>query len=164
MLIPVASAQEPNREKYIAYPTKGVGLNKYLKSTEPNDDGEYTLRLETFLTGSVSTHAIPTDFVLVLDSSGSMIYDCLFNKARPDKVTKTQNETEGTEENPNEYYQYLRPAHPAFRTLHHYTYTHGYNTGNIGDTMTSTSEDVNGYTAWQYFADEDNYGGSEQQY
>ena len=53
----------------------GVGFNKYLVSTSPNENSEYTLRLETFVTGGVKATAIPTDFVLVLDNSGSMMYD-----------------------------------------------------------------------------------------
>ena len=53
----------------------GVGFNKYLVSTTPNENSEYTLRLETFVTGGVKATAIPTDFVLVLDNSGSMYYD-----------------------------------------------------------------------------------------
>ena len=53
----------------------GVGFNKYLVSTSPNENSEYTLRLETFVTGGVKASALPTDFVLVIDNSGSMYYD-----------------------------------------------------------------------------------------
>ena len=87
LLVPAANAQPAfNPEKYVSFPDEHVGLNKYLKSTEPNADGEYTLRLETFITGSVSKRVVPTDFVLVLDNSGSMLEDCLYGKTRPDVI------------------------------------------------------------------------------
>lgn len=147
MLVPTASAQtDDEHEKYVAYPTKGVGLNKYLKDTEPNADGEYTLRLETFLTGSVNTTAIPTDFVLVLDCSGSMLFDALFGKARPESVTATQMQDPN-----NQYYNFLRPAHTeenVFGDLIHYSANRAFNTGNIGTQMESSG---NGRTAWGYF-------------
>ena len=75
VLVPTAYAQEPNREIYEFDEVKGIGYNKYLLSTTPNSDGEYTLRIENFITGQVKQNAIPTDFVLVLDNSGSMYYD-----------------------------------------------------------------------------------------
>ena len=77
VLVPTAYAQEPNREIYEFDEVKGIGYNKYLLSTTPNSDGEYTLRIENFITGQVKQNAIPTDFVLVLDNSGSMYYDYL---------------------------------------------------------------------------------------
>ena len=52
----------------------GVELNKTL--TLQNNDGTYTITLEAFATGTVTsetvTEPVPTDFVLVLDQSGSM--------------------------------------------------------------------------------------------
>ena len=49
------------------------------KTITPNEDGTYTLRLESYVTGttttSTTTKAIPVDIVLVLDQSGSMAYD-----------------------------------------------------------------------------------------
>ena len=90
-LVPAAHAQPAfSPEKYVSFPDEHVGLNKYLKFTEPNADGEYTLRLETFITGSVSKRVVPTDFVLVLDNSGSMLEDCLYGKTRPDYITAAQ--------------------------------------------------------------------------
>lgn len=54
--------------------SKGIG---YVKSATVNDDGTYTIDLETFVTGEVTqTHeSIPADVVLVLDVSGSMSDD-----------------------------------------------------------------------------------------
>lgn len=73
VLAPAASAQTVDPEKYEI--KNGVGYNKYLVDTKPNANSEYTLRIETFLTGSIKETALPTDFVLVLDASGSMEYD-----------------------------------------------------------------------------------------
>ena len=78
LLAPAAFAQtdlpvQYQHEKYAL--ENGVGFNKYLVSTTPNENSEYTLRLETFVTGTVKATALPTDFVLVLDNSGSMMYD-----------------------------------------------------------------------------------------
>ena len=47
-----------------------LAVNKYLVSDQVGQHNEYTLRLETFCTGSVTKRAIPTDFVIVLDNSG----------------------------------------------------------------------------------------------
>lgn len=51
--------------------SNGIG---YVKSATVNDDGTYTIDLETFVTGEVtqSFEAVPVDVVLVLDVSGSM--------------------------------------------------------------------------------------------
>lgn len=149
LLVPTAFAQSD--ETYISQ--KGVGYNKYLKNTEPNEDGEYILRLETFLTGSVSKTAIPTDFVLTLDCSGSMIYDCLYGASRPEKVTAAQ-----MQDSNSPYYEFLRPAHKAGNItagLNHYTYGHGYSAGTIGQEMSGTG---NGYCVWGYF----HYEGTDQ--
>ena len=78
LLAPAAFAQTdlPVQYQHEKYELKnGVGFNKYLVSTTPNENSEYTLRLETFVTGGVKASALPTDFVLVIDNSGSMYYD-----------------------------------------------------------------------------------------
>lgn len=53
----------------------GIAYKKSVSQT-PNDAGEYTVRIETFVTGEVSTKQkpIPADIVLLLDVSGSMAY------------------------------------------------------------------------------------------
>lgn len=52
--------------------TGGVGTSKQV--TGPDTDGNYTIRLETFATGSttVTETSTPVDVILVLDVSGSM--------------------------------------------------------------------------------------------
>ena len=149
LLAPATYAQsDPDPEKYEKYPAKHVGLNKYLKNTTPNEDGEYILRLETFTTGAVTKHAVPTDFVLVIDNSGSMLEDCLYGKTRPDFVTQDQlDDPEDT------YYKFLRPAHSPenlFQGISHYTFNYGYSAGNIGQAM-SESGNGNSRTTWSYF-------------
>ena len=149
LLAPATYAQsDPDHEKYEKYPAAHVGLSKYLKNTTPNEDGEYILRLETFTTGAVTKHAVPTDFVLVIDNSGSMLEDCLYGKVRPESVTQSQLD------NPeSEYYHFLRPAHSPenlFQGISHYTYNYGYSTGNVGQAM-SESGNGNSRTTWSYF-------------
>ncbi len=100
LLIPSAFAQtreetpiQYQHEKYDLQ--NGVGFNKYLVSTTPNENSEYTLRLETFVTGGVKATAIPTDFIIVMDNSGSMMYD--YRKSgvtMPLYMTKAENETQ----------------------------------------------------------------------
>ena len=53
----------------------GIAYKKSVSQT-PNENGEYTVTLETFITGEVSQKQkpIPADIVLVLDVSGSMRY------------------------------------------------------------------------------------------
>jgi hypothetical protein len=53
-----------------------VGYNKYTTSDKPDRNGEYTIRLETFTTGEVHVDrkSVPSDIILVLDMSGSMMY------------------------------------------------------------------------------------------
>lgn len=70
LLVPVAHAQRD-----IPYVDKGgFGYNKYVVNDNPNNKGEYTLRIETFVTGTVEQKevAVPSDIILVLDASGSM--------------------------------------------------------------------------------------------
>ena len=80
LLAPTAFAQtdlpvQYKHEKYLLNDEKTIGYNKYLVSNQPDANGEYTLRIENFVTGVIKENALPTDFVLVLDASGSMWYD-----------------------------------------------------------------------------------------
>lgn len=135
LLVPAAYAQYAGHEKYAE--TNMVGYNKYLLSDTPTN-GEYTLRLETFVTGSVSKTAIPTDFVLVLDCSGSMLFDCLYGVTRPESISKAENDAS----------HYLRAASPAFDGLDHYSYESVYRAGNGGQQMDGSG---NGHTIWHAF-------------
>ena len=82
-LLPFAgfAAQEPetNNGATIVNPDTAYTTRRDLvlnKNLTANDDGTFDLKLETFATGkvttSVVTHQIPTDFILVVDQSGSM--------------------------------------------------------------------------------------------
>ena len=142
MLVPKGFAQDEH-EQYVNFPDKGVGINKYLKNTEPDADGKYTLRLEMFTTGSVEKYAVPTDFVLVLDCSGSMLFDCLFGKRRPESLTAANMS------NPNnQYYNFLRPAHTdenVFGDRKYYSATRVHKSGTIGQHVEGQA------SSWGYF-------------
>ncbi|MBO4769030.1 MAG: hypothetical protein J5495_05805, partial [Bacteroidales bacterium] len=71
----VLNAQTATPPKYKYDAEKHIGYNKYLLSDTPDENGEYTLRIENFITGKVDAKARPTDFIMVLDVSGSMLYD-----------------------------------------------------------------------------------------
>ena len=73
LLVPTAKAQ--STPPYYVDATTGYAYNKYLKSTTPNDKGEYTVHIETFATGSVKQELKTSDIIIVLDMSGSMRYD-----------------------------------------------------------------------------------------
>lgn len=149
--VPAAFAQYEGHEKYIMDTENNIGVNKYVINNAPDENGEYTLRLETFTTGSVERHAVPTDFVLVLDNSGSMLEDCLYGKNRPDYVTGTQMADQN-----DPFYKFLRPAHSPenlFLNRHCYSYARGYSMGNPGDAMSENNNNVG--TGWSYF-DSDN--------
>ena len=80
LLAPAAFAQSTlpvqyQHEKYLLNDKGTIGYNKYLVSDQPDANGEYTLRIENFVAGVIKENALPTDFVLVLDASGSMWYD-----------------------------------------------------------------------------------------
>ena len=49
--------------------TTGIRLDKELYL---NDDGTYSIKMETYATGGLVSKAVPSDIVLVLDQSGSM--------------------------------------------------------------------------------------------
>lgn len=73
LLVPTANAQ--TNPPYILDATTGYAYNKYLTSTTPNENGEYTVHIETFATGSVKQELKTSDIIIVLDMSGSMRYD-----------------------------------------------------------------------------------------
>lgn len=126
------------------------GYSKNISS--PQSDGTYWIKLESFATGnaiSIST-AVPTDFVIVIDNSGSMLEDCLYGKPRPQKVTAAQMA------DPNDtYYNFLRPAHTEenlFLGRKYYSYKAAYSKGTPGQNVTAGNDD-NTYmvTGWSYF-------------
>lgn len=65
----------------------GLKLNK---SVTPNENGGYTVRLEAYTTGTVTTTTStkPCDIVLVLDQSGSMAYDFNGNKTNTNSARR----------------------------------------------------------------------------
>ena len=72
----ILDAQNPDSDGYLMSSYNDditLGTRKYLSSTAPNANGEYILRLESFLMKELGF--TPTDIVLVLDGSGSMRYN-----------------------------------------------------------------------------------------
>ena len=128
VLIPAAHAQDPNHEAYLLNEDKGIGYNKYLVSNTPDADGNYTLRIENFITGKVKATTTPTDFVLVLDVSGSMQYDY---KPRgttvPTYIRKAANDALD-----DDNVLKLRLDDGQDRAYNHYAYTGYYAGGNVG--------------------------------
>ena len=57
--------------------SSGMNFTKELLPDQPDDDGNYTIRMTAQATGKTTTtdKAVPMDIVLVLDQSGSMAYN-----------------------------------------------------------------------------------------
>ena len=145
LLVPVASAQT-DHEKYTL--DNGVGGNKYVVNTYPNDDGEYTLRLEAFITGGVSASAVPTDFVLVLDASGSMFYDY-----RPASASTPMNDTGSSWATLWPYFMH-EPGNEYTAFSIYYTYKNG-SVGSAGSgSPRSTTNHVATRSYYSHFTDE----------
>jgi hypothetical protein len=152
LLAPAAYAQtdtpvQYQHEKYAL--ENGVGFNKYLVSQTPNANSEYTLRLETFVTGSVKATAIPTDFVLVLDASGSMKYDY-----RPGNVTMPKNSFDADWSKVSPYFLKCETDDEYSRLSIYYGYKNG-SVGSAGSGSAATaSSRVATRSYYALFADE----------
>ncbi len=55
--------------------SSGMNFTKELLPNQPDDDGNYTIRMTAQATGTTTTKVEPMDIVLVLDQSGSMADD-----------------------------------------------------------------------------------------
>ena len=128
-ILPTAlSAQTTNHEKYEYDADKGIGYNKYLVSDTPNENGEYTLRVENFITGEVKQTAVPTDFLLVLDVSGSMQFDYRpRNTIVPTYIRKADNDALD-----DKNVLKLRLDDGQDRNRTHYGYVGTYSSGAVG--------------------------------
>lgn len=133
LVMPSLLAQTVNPEKY--QEKGGIGFNKYLKTTTPNENGEYILRIESFVTSEVSELAVPTDFVLVLDASGSMYYDYRLKTTTkfPDYISYDEN---NSYDNMDPRKLFLDDGGPLGYT--HYAYQYMYNNGAVGSTGSSS--------------------------
>ena len=134
MVLPLTLMAQPPYPKYKYDGTKHIGYNKYLLSDTPNADGEYTLRIENFIAGEVTLTAVPTDFVMVLDISGSMQNDYRTRDQEvPLYITKAQNEL--LQDNDMKK---LRPDDGQGLGYSHYGYNGYFSGGNVGSTGTTT--------------------------
>lgn len=150
VLAPAVSAQTVDPEKYEI--KNGVGYNKYLVDTKPNANSEYTLRIETFLTGSVKETAMPTDFVLVLDASGSMEYDY-----RPGNVSMPMNDASNADtwKAIKDYFVNVEGTNDKFSRLSIYYSFAGGEIGYDGvGTAASTTNHKGTRSHYQHFNDE----------
>ena len=152
LLVPSAFAQtvpvQYQHEKYTL--DNGVGFNKYLVSNNPNASSEYTLRLETFVTGGVKATAIPTDFVLVLDASGSMKYDY-----RPGNLTMPKNSFDSNWSSLWPYFVHCATDDEYSRLSVYYTYKNGAVGDNGSGSNASASNRVATRSYYSHFYDED---------
>ena len=144
------NAQTVTPPKYKFNAEKGIGYNKYLLSTTPDDNGEYMLRIENFITGNVKATAIPTDFILVLDVSGSMLYDYrATDSAHPNAATPTFIRKADNDSQPIDIKK-LRLDDGQDRNYRYYTYNGGaLGGGTIGSAGSSIA-------TWFTWANENN--------
>lgn len=132
-----AQTATPPKYKYDA--DKHIGYNKYLLSDTPDENGEYTLRIENFITGNVEAKARPTDFIMVLDVSGSMLYDHkLRGQQVPIAIKKSVNDLKEDSD-----VSKLRLDDGCDRGYTHYTYAGFYTGGAVGSNNSGISSGIN---------------------
>ena len=132
-----AQTATPPKYKYDA--DKHIGYNKYLLSDTPDENGEYFLRIENFITGNVEAKARPTDFIMVLDVSGSMLYDHkLRGQQVPIAIKKSVNDLKEDSD-----VSKLRLDDGCDRGYTHYTYAGFFTGGAVGSDNSGTSSGIN---------------------
>ena len=132
------NAQTATPPKYKYDSNRHIGYNKYLVSDTPDENGEYTLRIENFITGNVEAKARPTDFIMVLDVSGSMLYDHkVRNQSVPIAVKKSVNDDLDDSE-----ISKLRLDDGCTRGYTHYTYGGFYSGGEVGSQYSGVSSGI----------------------
>lgn len=87
LLLSCAALPTPAYAEGEEAPSNGLELSKTVKA---NADGTYTITMESYTTGTVtsSTKTVPVDIVLVLDQSGSMSYDFSGNDTENDTARR----------------------------------------------------------------------------
>lgn len=137
-------------------PSGNDGIN-ISKSISKNDDGTYTINLEAYATGSVDVSTeekyTPTDIVLVLDQSASMLenfgtvdetYIKCTNKTNSELRSIANNSKLYVLEN-GEYYQ-VTVTRKWVYSIRDYRYTYSYN----GNSTTSDDSDGTG-PSWNFY-------------
>lgn len=131
-----------NEGKNDTNPNDALNLSK---SISKDKDGNYTINLEAYATGKVDvsteTKAKPTDIVLVLDQSASMLDDLSTTEEKYVKCNKTTN----TElENTHNLYVKVGDNYYSVSVKYDWnwnqTYTYSYNNGT--NTITTTSNGI----------------------
>lgn len=150
LLVPAASAQTVDPEAYTE--ENGIGFTKYLVSEKPNSKSEYTLRIETFVKGSVKSTALPTDFVLILDASGSMEYDY-----RPGNSSMPMND-EANSTAWNKIKDYFVPVVGTSDKFSRLSVYYSWASGDLGASGSGGTPSVNNHkgtrSSYPHFADE----------
>ena len=130
-------------EKGIKDPNSGMVLNKYLTPNYDNDGNcNYDLTLEAYATAEVKpiTEKIPTDFVVVVDQSGSM------DTADMPTGTATVQNNKYLEDIANgSYYYYDEAAHTYYRVYGVKDYLYRYYPANFwftGDIVEHLGTDI----------------------
>ena len=146
--------------------TDGMVLRKGLKK---NNDGTYDLRMEAYATGASKevTEQIPTDFVLVIDQSGSMKYKDMpvgdnYTAAGTSWSFSTIGTEQEKEENGTAYY-YRDDSGNYYRVYAKRGYMYEY----IDASSWTMDKLFNKYKYFHYFADgtiEEKTGGSNGYY
>lgn len=145
MVLPLTLMAQPPYPKYKYDGIKHIGYNKYLLSDTPNDEGEYTLRIENFIAGEVTATAVPTDFVMVLDISGSMQFDYKTrDQSVPLYITKAENDALA-----DNNMKKLRLDDGQGLGYSHYGYKGYFSGGSVGGTGSSTMGSYTDIT-WAY--------------
>jgi len=134
--MPTVNADEP---PYREGTGKGKGI-AYSKTVDgPDDDGIYTIKLESFVTGSVTVkQGWPADIVLVLDVSGSMNRTYGHDEYEALPSAAYSYDSYGTQElyyrYNNNYYQVTRSTGGIVTTRYRLRFTAGYTTYNLSGT------------------------------
>lgn len=143
--------------------TKAVKVNDATKATDvdglvtnktatANDDGTFTLNLEAYATGKVTTgKAVPTDFVLVLDQSGSMKDEINTTTSEINQDWNEKNFDDNSNDNSTLYYLKDGKEYEVYIKIEGYgknkqqylAYTtKGYQTNQIGNKVSASDENA----------------------
>lgn len=122
------------------------------KTATANADGTFTLNLEAYATGKVTTgKVVPTDFILVLDQSGSMSTDKINTSSEINQDWTEKNFNDNSKNNSTLYYLkdgkeyevYIETEGYRNNKKQYLAYTtKGYQTNQIGNKVSASDENA----------------------
>lgn len=121
------------------------------KTATANDDGTFTLNLEAYATGKVTTgKVVPTDFVLVLDQSGSMKDEINTTTSEINQGWNEKNFNDNSNDNSTLYYLkdgkeyevYIKREGSWNNRQQYLAYTKGFQTKQIGNKVPASDENA----------------------